>query len=89
LQIHHLHYSTLWYESYQDLQVLCPSCHYEADEERAEEQARSHTHLSFEERVRRYMEIANRESGQSDWPVSYRQARDRILAMDRDDGNGD
>ena len=82
LQVHHLHYDSLWYESYQDVQLLCRPCHYQADQERAEEQARSHVHLSFEERIHRYMEIANRGSGQRDWPVSYKAARDRLLEME-------
>lgn len=74
LQLHHLHYETLWYESHQDLQLLCPPCHYKADEERAEQQARSNQSMDISARARRYMEIANRNSGQADWPVSYRQA---------------
>ena len=82
LQVHHLHYDTLWYESYQDLQLLCPSCHYKADQERADEQARAHPQMTLEERIQHYMEIANRSSGQPDWPVSYGQARDRLLGWD-------
>lgn len=79
LQLHHLHYDTLWYESHKDLQLLCPPCHYKADEERAEEQALRNTHLSIPARAHRYMEIANRWSGQPDWPVSYKEALRKVL----------
>lgn len=78
LQLHHIHYDSLWYESHQDLQLLCPPCHRKADLERAEEQASRHTDMPLHERALRYMEIANRGSGQTDWPVSYQQALDRL-----------
>jgi hypothetical protein len=35
LQIHHTHYRTLGNERPEDLEVLCPPCHEQADEERA------------------------------------------------------
>lgn len=34
LEVHHLHYDTLGHEGMADLQVLCPRCHENADEER-------------------------------------------------------
>jgi hypothetical protein len=35
-EVHHLHYETLWHETPDDLQALCPSCHDIADRERRE-----------------------------------------------------
>ena len=78
LQVHHIHYDTLWYESFQDLELLCPPCHRKADRERAEEQADKHQDMTLHERALRYMEIANRGSGQTNWPVSYEQAFSRL-----------
>lgn len=34
LEVHHLHYRTLWRELPEDLEALCPKCHDLADEER-------------------------------------------------------
>ncbi len=83
LQLHHLHYDTLWYENNSDLELLCPSCHRIADEERAEEQAASRGRdISLEQRALNYMEIANRWSGQDGWPVSYTQALERVTELD-------
>lgn len=79
LQLHHLHYDTLWYENNSDLELLCPKCHREADRERADEQAAQQESIwSIEERARHYMEIANRWSGQPDWPVSYKEALEAV-----------
>lgn len=85
LQLHHLHYDSLWYESHQDLELLCASCHRQADRERADEQAAQYPALSLDERARRYMEIANRWSGQRDWPVSYQQAIAKLTCGDWED----
>jgi len=42
LQVHHLHYRTLGSESPEDLEILCPGCHADADIRRAREsEARS------------------------------------------------
>ena len=38
LELHHLHYKTLGSETLEDVQILCPSCHRDADRKRAEEQ---------------------------------------------------
>ena len=35
LEVHHLHYDTFKHERMEDLQVLCPKCHKQADTERA------------------------------------------------------
>ncbi len=83
LQLHHLHYDTLWYENNSDLELLCPSCHREADRERADEQAHRFKHkLSVEQRALNYMAIANKWSGQADWPVTYMEALERVTEMD-------
>jgi len=81
LQLHHLHYDTLWYENNNDLQLLCPGCHRIADEARAEEALAKTTSLSLEERAHAYMETANRWSGQRDWPISFRQALDIVSRL--------
>ncbi len=77
LQLHHKHYDTLWYENNNDLELLCPHHHRDADRERAE-QAEMLNEWTLEERARAYMEIANRWSGQDDWPVSYKEALEKV-----------
>jgi hypothetical protein len=74
LELHHLHYDTLWYEKNCDLELLCPACHRSADKER-----RSYINsMSVSERAFAYMEFANRFSGQPDWPVTYQQALEAV-----------
>lgn len=75
LQLHHLHYDTLWYENNGDLELLCPRCHYKADRER---ESHSTVAMSVHERAFLYMEKANWWSGQKDWPVTFRQALDAV-----------
>lgn len=83
LQLHHLNYDTLWYENNSDLELLCRGCHRVADEERARNEMRQ-KRLTWdrETRARRYMELANRWSGQEDWPVTYDAALDHIDQLD-------
>lgn len=75
LQLHHLHYNTLWYENNRDLELLCPACHRLADKER---EADTGTMNSVYERAILYMERANRYSGEVDWPVTFQQALDKV-----------
>ncbi len=83
LQLHHIHYRTLWYENNSDLELLCPSCHAIADRERAQAAARrKRSEHSVERRALNYMYLANRFSGQKDWPVSYMEAVERIHQLD-------
>lgn len=79
LQLHHLHYNTLWYENNCDLKLLCLPCHHKADEARV---MNSTIPISAAERAIAYMESANRYSGQSDWPVTYQQALDAVMRED-------
>ncbi len=51
LEVHHLHYETLGHESISDLQVLCPLCHAEADDERREENQRQFDEDRLESRA--------------------------------------
>ncbi len=83
LQLHHIHYRTMWYENNSDLELLCPSCHRIADQERAEAAAeRRRDSETVERRALHYMQLANRFSGQKDWPVTYSQALERIHELD-------
>ncbi len=83
LQLHHIHYRTLWYENNSDLELLCPSCHAIADQERASLAAKKQRQdYTVESRALTYMQLANRFSGQKDWPVTYTQALERIRDLD-------
>lgn len=49
LEVHHLHYKTLFHERLEDLQVLCHECHTHADAERQtieELEKKAHRHTS-------------------------------------------
>jgi 5-methylcytosine-specific restriction endonuclease McrA len=86
LQLHHLHYDTLWYENNNDLELLCAPCHRVADEERASrEMRRKRINWGKEKRAKRYMELANRWSGQADWPVTYEAALEHIDKLDSEE----
>ena len=37
LQVHHIHYHTLGHEGAEDLEIVCPGCHADADIQRARE----------------------------------------------------
>ena len=42
LEVHHRHYRTIGAERPEDMEVLCPLCHREADDERKKENALRH-----------------------------------------------
>lgn len=48
LDVHHLHYFSFGHETLDDVQVLCRSCHDEADRERREEVADARHERAFE-----------------------------------------
>jgi hypothetical protein len=47
LTVHHLNYDNLGHEKDNDLQVLCPPCHKEADEERVQAATAKRTHKRY------------------------------------------
>lgn len=78
LQLHHKHYRTLGYEELEDVEVLCVSCHDEADAEREKETAKRTNRkragrAGFKALVEKFMDNAW-EHGE---PICYEEAREQ------------
>lgn len=73
LQVHHLSYANLYHEKPEDLMVLCPRCHQQADLEREEENAYAAYMMKkygedYEDTAESRDEFQSwREKKQSDW----------------------
>jgi hypothetical protein len=63
LQVHHLHYHTVGHEGPEDLEILCPACHADADIRRAREGERRAAEALYQAQLEGW---ASRKYGE-DW----------------------